>query len=1835
MARYYPDDFYIEDELRRKFKSYQLSNVSCISIYSEKSKICFENYWRNLANPNLIFAYIPYNDIKQELDDLYQNGVNVGINGFKFNIESLPNNCESVFRVCIALGKVNCYYTTFRNNLNYRTLLNGAQSLQISNSEYLIFEKNQIFATHIISFDKVPKLSKKYFISENGKSQFESSNVEVKKQVMNMVKKLFVEKLNTWRRELIGDFNEIFDSFQKIIDIFDNIFEGISKLITTMYLISKLKIEKSSTIKFESHINAISNIITAIKIYMNTMIKASKLEGKKRNNAIAIETSLFTMAFNYKKAKNEFGYISMVYPVYIKHDIFTSTNSSYLLFQSSTGSGKTRCAPFFFSSRIVFEGYKRPFFIMTQPSTAIAKMKSIDLKPIIKDGALIITSIEKMIGEYVNPTQSKPIIGIFSPINLLKIISRTEELKIDIFTKTRFCLDEIHERTIETDALLAKLSTEMKRRMNFEEQILLMSATPDEKVKRCFGRVEEISITDTTLFDVEVESKKIAFPKDAPTSVSESIFQIIQRISKNKNEHGHILCFLPGNQMIIEVMNQVNNMFKDDPNYVALNNNFIEENDRCEDVFIKLRTEVESNEDKIIIFPIKLAGFVPPEQKKVAQNPLPDNLDNKIIKIICATNAVESSITIQNLVAVIDSGLHNLPLNDIEKGITELKLEPITKKMQIQRKGRVGRTRPGISVQITLKDNELPENIPPSILTSDLSKSIISLRGAGIKLEELKGLPDDPGRFKFLTTIKELKVLKVIDNEGNLTEFGKETTQFQNISPSYSSAILETIKHYSISSRSLCKCLGALVVFIMTSNDIIGNSKSVYLQNNFCKHSDIVTVTKTFLDCIKAKGNKNIETISEYGFQIMRFTSIFQEMKRVFSCFLQNVNKFDCWKRLSNFVENIDFYGFVNILLSYYVRSRPKWYDAHKGKFYSVIGTNNHAKIMYHGDDSLKFDEFGPYIAIQERPGGKGLLTPKNIIVFNIQRNRENQRNYGSMIHSFDNSDFELETPYIIETEKFCFSDFFKLMLDAYTYEESVKDLFIKLCRNDSHMSGNTGEVFYLSMWKDKTIVSFIPKSENVIRECKNGVIISKSLMPFTPRSILIKNDIPNLVIEISVFGNAQYTTELHLLSNNENLPKCFNLTKRTMNFLYSKKLKDLASSANLYRIAITGELMSYSLDDEHKEVQSQSLRYIRDCETVFGKSVKSRIILMISNGEEMPNETSLKWIDRSIIAEYVEDEYISGVAGRIATGLIRSSHASDFFIIKNSLEPLIDGSHRPEISSGSNSFSKVITYLNREYSMGHTLLREIPIKLIKYFPTTVKNINAKAVDSKLANILKNNGIASSVFQLFGCTIVKTYSSIRSDQVNEMKSKISTFAKQSGLSVKEVEYIPITTLTVVHRETSRFTPEEFEKNVNSVTSRFHFLCKTNKYKPLSDTKSNQRGLIYIDVLDPYFAITVAGEIRKSIIGSNIQFRIPEKIVPRILLKEDSTISIIDQWILKNNLKNISREGFNFMGPPDVVKRAYEILKNQPDSIKLKFAYIHIPSTISRDDVLYIIKKANKNLPNDKKWKIDEYNNCLIVNIEDKDQANALLNRKKKEDADLFGCIQYCDEPCTSTSFVTLYKKDGSFESKHLCIDCFCETLKYATNRFYSDEGGVDFDIAMSQIERLENIPLYIDDNEKDCEIWPKCPIGQLFWALIKETKTRSVAKAWITGVAAQTLHAHPECCTFCPEHPSIILPLPKRNNEIRCSIVGCQNRFCKDCVKWHRENEACDYFKWEGMRCPGCHCPTIKSEGCNHISCRCGAHWCYKCGAGPFKTGGECYDHLRSEHGGYYDNNNS
>lgn len=54
------------------------------------------------------------------------------------------------------------------------------------------------------------------------------------------------------------------------------------------------------------------------------------------------------------------------------------------------------------------------------------------------------------------------------------------------------------------------------------------------------------------------------------------------------------------------------------------------------------------------------------------------------------------------------------------------------------------------------------------------------------------------------------------------------------------------------------------------------------------------------------------------------------------------------------------------------------------------------------------------------------------------------------------------------------------------------------------------------------------------------------------------------------------------------------------------------------------------------------------------------------------------------------------------------------------------------------------------------------------------------------------------------------------------------------------------------------------------------------------------------------------------------------------------------------------------------------------------------------------------------------------------------------------------------------------------------------------------------------------------------------------------------------------------------------------------------------------------MKCPKCKTPTYKDGGCNHITCPCGCHWCYKCGEG-FGCASKCYEHLSHVHGGCFD----
>ena len=183
-------------------------------------------------------------------------------------------------------------------------------------------------------------------------------------------------------------------------------------------------------------INNVRDVLDSIHIFFDFLLdKRTKKESQK------IESQLFKLIFN---PFGDDSYLTSIYSVYKIHDEFIYTNRSYVLFKSSTGSGKTRCAPFYLAIRAIQEDLMHPFIIMTQPSTSIIRDKLNDFNKLFGKPVLFVNSIPVMLKMYKKFNSKheieKPVIGLFSPMNLLKLVYEAKGKEIEIFPYTRFCL---------------------------------------------------------------------------------------------------------------------------------------------------------------------------------------------------------------------------------------------------------------------------------------------------------------------------------------------------------------------------------------------------------------------------------------------------------------------------------------------------------------------------------------------------------------------------------------------------------------------------------------------------------------------------------------------------------------------------------------------------------------------------------------------------------------------------------------------------------------------------------------------------------------------------------------------------------------------------------------------------------------------------------------------------------------------------------------------------------------------------------------------------------------------------------------------------------------------------------------------------------------------------------------------------------------------------------------------------------------------------------------------------------------------------------------------------
>ncbi|KQS87728.1 MULTISPECIES: ATP-dependent helicase HrpB [unclassified Rhizobium] len=292
--------------------------------------------------------------------------------------------------------------------------------------------------------------------------------------------------------------------------------------------------------------------------------------------------------------------------------------------------------------------------------------------------------------------------------------------------------DEFHERSLDADFGLA-LALDVQQALRDDLKLIVMSATLD------VGRVQQLLGNAPV-----IESLGRSFPVDVryqerpPTErIEDAVTRAI--VEAHRTETGSILAFLPGQAEIARTAERLEGRFG----------------------------------PETIVTP--LFGNLSQKEQDAAIRPAAVGTR----KIVLATSIAETSITIDGVRIVIDSGLQRLPAFEASTGITRLETVRVSRASADQRAGRAGRTELGIAIRLWHQGQTaaLPAFTPPQILASDLSGLVLDLAHWGVT---------DPSGLAFLdppptTTWQEAKALLVqlgaLDASGALTARGKQIRQ--------------------------------------------------------------------------------------------------------------------------------------------------------------------------------------------------------------------------------------------------------------------------------------------------------------------------------------------------------------------------------------------------------------------------------------------------------------------------------------------------------------------------------------------------------------------------------------------------------------------------------------------------------------------------------------------------------------------------------------------------------------------------------------------------------------------------------------------------------------------------------------------------------------------------------------------------------------------------------------------------------------------------------------------------------------------------------------------------
>jgi pre-mRNA-splicing factor ATP-dependent RNA helicase DHX16 len=336
----------------------------------------------------------------------------------------------------------------------------------------------------------------------------------------------------------------------------------------------------------------------------------------------------------------------------------------------------------------------------------------------------------------------------------------------DLAAYSCIMIDEAHERTLHTDILFGLVKDIARHREDIK--LVISSATLDAAA---FSKY----FNNAPIYGVKGRTHPVTtFYTQAPEAdyLEAAIVSVLQ-IHISQPTPGDILVFCTGQEEIETA---------------------------CEE--LKKRTRgLGTKIGELIVLPIY--STLPSEEQAKIFEPTPPNAR----KVILGTNIAETSLTIDGIIFVIDTGFCKQKSYNPRTGMEALVVTPISRAAAMQRSGRAGRTGPGKAFRLYTHhafEHQLHPNTVPEVQRTNLSNVVLQLKSLGINDLLHFDFMDPPPAETLIRALEQLYALGGLNDKGELTRLGRKMAEFPT-DPQLSKMLIAS-ERYACTEECLTIC---------------------------------------------------------------------------------------------------------------------------------------------------------------------------------------------------------------------------------------------------------------------------------------------------------------------------------------------------------------------------------------------------------------------------------------------------------------------------------------------------------------------------------------------------------------------------------------------------------------------------------------------------------------------------------------------------------------------------------------------------------------------------------------------------------------------------------------------------------------------------------------------------------------------------------------------------------------------------------------------------------------------------------------------------------------------